>query len=61
MERISWTGGVRNELLHRVKEDRNTLKIIRMRKSSWIDQILRINCLMKNVIERMIEGRTEVM
>jgi len=51
MEKISWTGRVRNELFHRVKEQRNILKMIKMRKINRIGQISRIDCLIKHVIE----------
>jgi hypothetical protein len=35
---------VKNEVLHRVKEDRNILNKIKMRKTNWIGHILRRNC-----------------
>jgi hypothetical protein len=38
---ISWTDRVRNEeILYRIKEERNILHIIRRRKVNWIDPIL---------------------
>jgi hypothetical protein len=36
MEKISWTDRVRNEVLQRVKEERNTLHIINRRNANWI-------------------------
>jgi hypothetical protein len=61
MEKISWTEGVRNEeVLHRVKEERNILNTIKRRKANWIGHILRRNCLLKLVIEGKLEGRTEM-
>jgi hypothetical protein len=58
MEKVSWTDRVGNEeLLHRVKEDRNILRTIKRRKANWIGHILRRNCLVKHVIEGKIEGR----
>jgi hypothetical protein len=52
---------VRNEeVLHRVKEERNIVHTIKRRKANWIGHILRRNCLLKYVIEGMIEGRLEV-
>ena len=45
---------------HRVKEERNILQTIKIRKTNWIGHILGRNCLLKNVIEGKIEGRTEV-
>jgi hypothetical protein len=42
---------VRNEeVLHRVKEERNILHTIKRRKANWIDHILRKNCLLKYII-----------
>jgi hypothetical protein len=60
MEKIIWTDYVRNEVLHRVKEERNILLTIKGRKANWIGHILRRNCLLKHVIEGKLEGRTEV-
>jgi hypothetical protein len=52
---------VRNEeVLHRVKEERNIIRTIKRRKANWIDHILRRNCLLKNVIEGTLEGRIEM-
>jgi hypothetical protein len=49
---ISWTDHVRNEeVLHRVKEERNILHEIKRRKANWIGHILRTNCLLKHVNE----------
>ena len=61
MEKISWTDRVRNEeVLLRVREDRNIVPTVNRRKANWIGHILRGNCLMKHVIEVKIEGRIEV-
>jgi hypothetical protein len=61
MEKISWTDHVRNEeVLHRVKEERNILYKIKRRKGNWIGHILRRNCLLKHVIEGKLEGRLEM-
>jgi ribosomal 50S subunit-associated protein YjgA (DUF615 family) len=61
MEKISWTDRVRNEeVLHRVKEERNIVHTIKRRKANWIGHILRRNCLLDHVSEGNIEGRTEV-
>jgi hypothetical protein len=44
MRKISWTDRVRNEeILHRVKEERNILHTIQRRKANWIGHILRRN------------------
>jgi hypothetical protein len=61
MEKISWTDHVRNEdVLLRVKEQRNILHEIRKRKANWIGHILGRNCLLQRVIEGEIKGRIEV-
>jgi hypothetical protein len=61
MEKISWTDHVRNEeVLHRVKEERNILQTIKRRKANWIGHVWRRNCLIKHLIEGKIEGRIEV-
>jgi hypothetical protein len=61
MEMISWTDRVRNEeVLHRVKEERNVLHTIKRRKANWIGHILRRNYLLKHVIEGKLEGRIEM-
>jgi hypothetical protein len=52
---------VRNEeVLLRVKEQRNILHEISNRKANWIGHILRINCLLRQVIEGKIKGWIEV-
>jgi hypothetical protein len=57
MEKISWTDHVRNEdVLLRVKEQRNILHEIRERKANYIGHILRRNCLLQRVIEGKIQG-----
>jgi hypothetical protein len=59
MEKISWTE--RNEeVLHRVKEERNIVHTIQRKKANWIGHILRRNCLLKHVIEGKLEGRVEM-
>ena len=61
MEKISWTEHVRNEeVLLRVKEQRNILHEIRKRKANWIGHILRRNCLLQRVVEGKIQGGIEV-
>jgi len=61
MEKISWTDHVRDEeVLLRVKEQRNILHEISKRKANWIGHILRRNCLLQRVIEGEIKGRIEV-
>ena len=60
MEKISCTDHVRNEVLLTVKEQRNILREISIRKANWIGHILRINCLLQRVIEGKINGGIEV-
>jgi len=61
MGKISWTDHVRNEeVLLRVKEQRNILYEIRKRKANWIGHILCRNCLLQRVIEGKIKGGIEV-
>jgi len=61
MEKISWTDHVRNEdVLLRVKEQRNILHEIRKQKANWIGHILRRNCLLQRVTEGKIQGGIEV-
>jgi len=61
MEKISWTDHVRNEdVLLRVKEQRNILRELRKWKANWIGHILRRNCLLQRVTEGKIQGRIEV-
>jgi hypothetical protein len=59
--RISGTDRVRNEeVLHRVKEERNILHAVNRRKGNWIGHIWNSNCLLKHVIAGKIEGRLDV-
>ena len=57
LEKISWTDYVRNEdVLLRVKEQRNILHEISKRKTNWIGHILCRNCLLQQVTEEKIKG-----
>jgi hypothetical protein len=61
MEKISWTDHMRNEdVLLRVKEQKNILHEICKRKANWIGHILHRNCLLQRVIEEKIKGGIEV-
>jgi hypothetical protein len=51
---------VNNEVLYKVKEERNILRTIKTRKATWIGHILLKNCLLKHIIEGKVEGRIEV-
>ena len=48
------------EVLRRVKEQRNILHEISKRNANWIGHILRRNCLLQRVIEGKIKGGIEV-
>jgi Zn-dependent peptidase ImmA (M78 family) len=59
-EKISWTDRVRNEeVLQRVKEERNILQTVTRRKANWIGHILRRNWHLKHVIEAKKEGKSD--
>jgi hypothetical protein len=58
---IRWTDHVRNEeVLLRVKEQRNILHEISEQKTNWIGHILCGNCLLQQVIEGKIKAGIEV-
>jgi hypothetical protein len=60
-EKISWTDRVRNEeVLHRVKVERNIIRTLKRRKADWIGHFLRRNCLLKPIIKWKMEEGTEV-
>jgi hypothetical protein len=61
MEKINWTDHVRNEeVLLRVKEQRNILHELSKQNVNWIGHILCRNCLLQWVIEGKIKGGIEV-
>jgi hypothetical protein len=61
IEKISWTDHVRNEeVLLRVKKQRNILHEMCKQKDNWIGHILRRNCLLRQIIEGKIKGGIEV-
>jgi superfamily I DNA and RNA helicase len=45
------------EVLLRVKKERNILHTVKTRKANWIGHILHSNCFMKYVVEGKIDGR----
>ena len=50
---ISWTNRVKNEeVLHRIKEEKNILQTIKRRKANYFGHILCKNCLLKHNVER---------
>jgi hypothetical protein len=61
IKKSNWSDRVKNaEVFHAVKEERNILCTTHRRKANWIGRILTRICLLKHVIEGMIEGRIEV-
>jgi hypothetical protein len=61
MEKIIWAKHVRNEeVVLRVKEQRNILHGINKRKANKNGHILRRNCLLQRVIDGKIKGGVEV-
>jgi hypothetical protein len=60
MEKVSRTDRVRNEVLYRIKEDRNILNTIKRRKANWIGHILRRICLVKQFTAGKTEERIKV-
>jgi hypothetical protein len=59
--KFSWADHARNEeVLLRVREQRNILHEISKRKANWIFHILRRNCLPQRVTKGKIKGRIEV-
>ena len=58
MEKISWTDRVRNEeVLQRIKGERNILRTLNRRKADWIGHILRMNFLLGHVTEGKMRGK----
>jgi hypothetical protein len=58
MEKISWADRVRNEeIVHKVKQERNILYTVKQRKANWICEILRRKYLPKHVSEGNIEEK----
>jgi hypothetical protein len=61
LAKVSWTDHIKNEVLRKVKEERNVLHTIKRKKANWVGHILYRKCLLKHVIEGKIEKRVEVM
>ncbi|KAJ4449600.1 hypothetical protein ANN_01003 [Periplaneta americana] len=62
MERVKWTERTTNEaVLERVGEERMMLKLIRKRKRNWWGHWLRRNCLLKDALEGMVNGRRVIL
>ena len=48
------------EVLHRVKEERNIIHAVKRRKANWIGCILCRNCLLTHITQENIEEGIEV-
>jgi len=58
--KIIWNDPVKNEeVLQKVKEERNILHKIKERRTIWIDRKLLRNCLLKHAMEGQTEGTQE--
>jgi len=60
IEKLSLTERMRREVSHRVKEEGNILHKTKCRKANQIGHALRSNCLIKQTVERKIDGGTAV-
>ena len=58
MEYVKWTDQIKNAVvLERVEEGRIMLELIKRRKRNWLDLWLRRNCLLKDALEGMVNGK----
>ena len=54
---LNWTDRVENyKVLCRANEERNIRYTIKRKKANWIGHILHMNCFLRHVIEREMEG-----
>ena len=55
---LKWTDKIKNAVvLERVKEGRTILKLIKKRKINWLGHWLRRNCLLKDALKGMVNGK----
>ena len=58
MERVKWTDKVKNAVvLETVGEGRIMLELMRKRKRNWLGHWLRRNCLLKDALEGIVNGK----
>ena len=58
MKRVKWTDKIKNVVvLERVGEVSTVLEVIRKRKRNWLGHWLRRNCLLKDALEGMVNGK----
>ena len=59
MENVSWTDRAKNEVWHRVKQERNIIHRIKISKTNWIGRIFCSSCLLKRGVEGKVDRRTD--
>ena len=58
MERVKWTNKIKNAVvLERMGEGRIMLELIRKSKRNWLGHWLRRNCLLKDALEGVVNGK----
>ena len=58
MESVKWTDKIKNAVvLERVGIGRIMLELIKMRKGNWLCHWLRRNCMLKDAVEVMVNGK----
>ena len=58
MESVKWTDKIKNAVvLGRVGEGRIMLELIKKKKRNWLGHCLRRNCLLKDGLEGMVNGK----
>ena len=58
MERVKWTDKIKNAVvLERVGEGRIMPEMTKKRKRNWLGHWLRRNWLLKDALERMVNGK----
>ena len=57
-ERVKWTDKIKSTVvLERVGEGRKIVELIKKRKINWLCHWLRRNCLLKDALEVMVNGK----
>ena len=58
MERVKWTDKIKNAIvLEKVGEGKAMLELIKKRKRNWLGHWLRRNCLLKDALEGLVNGK----
>ena len=58
MEHVKWTYKIKNAVvLKRIGEGRIMVELIRKRRRNWLGHWLRRNCLLKDALEGMVNGK----